>query len=79
LRLRRRCFVAVVLRQVLQEDGRVGPSTLDQHAACQGEVAKLEEKVRWAQAESLRLSLKGEGETVTKPRSPRAGGSPRAK
>jgi hypothetical protein len=63
--------------QVLQEDGRVGPNTLDQHKDCVAEVAKLEEKVRWAQAESLKLSLKGEGETVVKPRSPRAK-SPRA-
>ena len=56
----------------MDEDGRVGESTLKFFEEYKESIQKLEDSIKWNQNELLKLGLTGQGETVIKPRSPRA-------
>ncbi len=57
---------------VLEIDGKVGPSTLKTFDEFKAEIDSLEDQVSFKQNELVKLRLVGESDTLKKPRSPRA-------
>lgn len=74
IKQKKRQFGAKIF-DVLNHDGKVGADTLAEFEKYKVEIVALMDKVSFNRDELLAIKLKGECETVPKPRSPRAGGA----